>query len=492
MRKILYIILFMIISLFQTSCFDVLDIDQKSQISSINMWNTEEDGDAATYGMYYQFRSAFSSNIAYWGDYRTGVFSTTQTLAGDILDANNNTIDPNNQGANWEGLYKLINTANLIIRHVPNISFSNETNKNRIMANAYFVRAFAYYWVVRIWGDAPLLLDGFETDEGEKLFAQKTPSDSIYKQVESDIDKAVELIPSSATDNTVATPSAINMLKADYCMWMAKVKLTDQTEKSAYYTKAQEALTAVLTNPSYSLADDYSKLFDATNKKSTNEIIFTIRFVKDEYEGGFAKNYLLSVNAIATKDKQYVGDGTGKTIVVGTEGSLAQRVLFTTDFINFLFANTKDKRAQVTYPLVSYSKKYRWINKYIGSWINQTRVFNSDIIVYRLADAILFQAELYNATGETSKAISCLNDIALRAYGISKYYKETLSNIEVDKYIMDEREKEFAAECKIWWDMIRMGVVFDRVKTLSGRQGEPNVLLWPISYSSLNSNPNLK
>jgi starch-binding outer membrane protein, SusD/RagB family len=491
MKKILNVLLAGIL-LLQTSCFDALDISQQSQVSSADMWQSEEDAQAAVYGMFHQFRVAFSSNSAYWGDYRTGVYTTTQTLAGDILDANSNTIDANNQAANWGDLYKLINISNLIIRHTPDISFNSEEDKNNVMANAYFTRAFAYFWIARIWGDAPLLLHGFESDENEKLFPTRTPADSLFSQVEKDIDLAVACMPASATDHTLATPAAVNMLKADYNLWMAKVRATDETQKSSYFAKAQEGLTQVLTNANYELASDYSLLFNASNKEATKEILFAIRFVKDEYEGGFAKNYLLSVNAVAANDKKYVGDGTSSTIVVGTEGSLAQRVTLTTACESFLFENTKDQRAKVTYPTVTYSKKYHWINKYIGSWITQTRIFDSDIIVYRLADAILFQAELYNATAQTDKAISSLNQIAKRAYGEAAYYKDTLSTAEVEKYIMDERVKEFTAECKLWWDMIRMGVVFDRVATLKGRESAKNILLWPIHYDALNANPNLE
>jgi len=491
MKKILNVLLVGALLLL-SSCFDALDVHQKSQVSSAEMWTSEEDAQAAVYGMFYQFRTAYNSNIAYWGDYRTGVYSTTQVLAGDILDANNNTIDPSNQAAKWDALYKLINISNLIIRHTPDISFQNQEDKNNVMANAYFVRAFSYFWIARIWGDAPLLLDGFESDENDKLFPYKTSADSIFEQVGKDIDLAIQLIPASAIDATVATPGAVNMLKADYYMWMAKVRTSDETQKTAYFAKAQDGLTQVLSNKNYELASTYSQLFDATNKSATKEIIFTIRFVKDEYEGGFAKNYLLSVNAVATKDKSYVGDGTNSTIVVGTEGSLAQRVLLTSAYETFLYSVSTDQRAKVTYPKVTYSKAYRWINKYIGSWVTQTRIFNSDIIVYRLADAILLQAELYNATNKTDLAINSLNQIAKRAYGVEKYYPETLTAPEVDGYIMDERMKEFTAECKLWWDLIRMDMVFDRVATLKGRENDKNVLLWPIHYDSLNSNQNLE
>jgi len=488
MKKIILNVFLIGAILSQISCSDPLDIHQKSQVSSADMWISEDDAQAAAFGMFYQFRTTFSTNMAYWGDFRIGVYNTTETLAGDILDANSNTIDANNQATKWDNLYKLINMSNLIIRHTPGISFNKQDDKNNVMANAYFVRAFAYYWVARIWGDAPLLLDGFESDENEKLFPGRTSADSLFAQVGEDIDMAIQLIPSSATDKTIATPAAVNMLKADYYMWMAKVRTTDQAKKNIYFAKAQEGLTQVLTNKNYVLATDYSQIFNATKKNATNEVIFTIRFVKDEFEGGFATNFLLTLSAVAANDKQYIGN----TIAIGTEGSLAQRALPTTAYATFLYNNTADKRAQVTYTTVTYSKTYHWFGKYIGSWVNGSRIFDSDIIVYRLADAIMFQAELYNSTGQKDLAIGCLNQIAKRAYGDATFYKDTLNMAEVDNYIMDERLKEFTTECKLWWDLIRMGMVFNRVTTLKGREGEKNILLWPISYASLNANPNLK
>lgn len=487
MKKIILNVFFIGAILSQISCSDQLNILQKSQVSSADMWISEADAQAAVFGMFYQFRTTFSTNMAYWGDFRTGVYSTTQTLAGDILDANSNTIDANNQAAKWDNLYKLINMSNLIIRHTPDINFKDQKVKDNIMANAYFVRAFAYYWVARIWGDAPLLLDGFESDENEKLFPSKSSADLIFDQVGKDIDLAVNLISSSATDKTIATPAAVNMLKADYYMWMAKVRTTDQAKKNIFFAKAQEGLTQVLTNKNYVLATDYSQIFNATNKNATNEVIFAIRFVKDEFEKGFAINFLLTLSAVAANDKQYIGT----TIVAGTEGSLAQRVMPTTEYATFLYNNTADKRAQTTYTTVTYSKTYHWFGKYIGSWVNASRIFDSDIIVYRLADAIMFQAELYNSTGQKDLAIGYLNQIAKRAYGDATFYKNTLNMAEVDNYIMDERLKEFTLECKLWWDLIRMGMVFNRVSTLNGQEGKKNILLWPIHYNSLNSNPNL-
>lgn len=489
MKKIIkYTIISIALLSISTSCLD-LDVKQESKIDMSSMWKTDEDCISAVYGIYGQMRVAFASHYAYWGDYRAGMFSSTLALGADISYMCTNTITSSNAGANWAGLYKMINMANLVLKYTPKIEFKVPDEKNWVLANAYFSRAFAYYYIARVWGDAPLVLDGFESDNDPGLFPSKAPVADIYDRVEEDITMAVSLmpaaIPTGMSTQTTATKTSVNMLKADFYMWMAKTQ-----NMGAYgYNMAQEALDAVFANTSLSLMSSYSDIFNATKKKASTESIFAIHFGKDEYEGGFAKNYLFTDGTVTAADKSLITDGK---IAIGTEGGVAQRVTFTTAYENLLFENTLDQRAQVSYRVEkTASKTYRWINKYIGEWISGSRYYSSDIIIYRLADAIMFQAELYNATGYQDKAIDEINKIAKRAYGIENFYSHGFIAEDVDEIIIEERMKEFAAEGKLWWDFIRMGVVFKRVPSLVDRENEKDVLLWPIHDDSKNKNPNL-
>jgi len=113
--------------------------------------------------------------------------------------------------------------------------------------------------------------------------------------------------------------------------------------------------------------------------------------------------------------------------------------------------------------------------------------------VYRLAEAILFKAEILNAQGSTAEAVSYLNQIAERAYGISDYYSTALSQAELDDAILDERLIEFGVEGKSWFDMIRFGKAFERISSLTGRENEyqGNILLFPIDPESITTNPSI-
>jgi hypothetical protein len=109
-----------------------------------------------------------------------------------------------------------------------------------------------------------------------------------------------------------------------------------------------------------------------------------------------------------------------------------------------------------------------------------------------MADLIMFDAEIKNDQNQKDGAIDALNKVAKRAYGVDNYYPKTLTKDEVTEKIIHERKKEFSAEGKLWWDYIRFGVAFRDVPSLVGRENERNLLLWPISQTSINKNPALE
>lgn len=204
----------------------------------------------------------------------------------------------------------------------------------------------------------------------------------------------------------------------------------------------------------------------------------------DEYTGGYPADHLVPLQYISA---QYIEN----PIKVGSH---QQWIFLTDEYKDFLSENADDQRTNVSFETFFDEPKnatFQWINKYAGSWQNQTRVFDSDIIVYRYADALLMSAEIENALGNSALAIERLNAVSLRAYGITNFYPTILSKQQVDRAILDERKKEFVAEGKIWWDLIRFGVVFSDVPSLVGRENEQNILLWPVHNNSINTNPNI-
>lgn len=469
---------FLISCFFLSSCHDDLMVNQKSEITANSMWTSESDATAAMYGMYNQFRSAFNQGYMYWGEYRTGLWGDGLASQSDRDNTYLNRISSSHGYSNWKDLYTTINDCNLILKYTPGIDFQDEDTRNQVLSNALFVRALCYYWIARIWGDAPLLLNGFESGNQEDLYPSRQPVTDILAQVAGDLDEALAKMPESANERNLASKGSIQMLMTDYYLWMAKV----MNGGAAALQKAKTALAGVRADADYQLLNDYASVFQ---NELNSEIIFAWSYVKDEYTGGYPADYLVP--------SQYTSAATIENPV--KVGSHQQWCFYTEDYKQFLSSDPRDTRTSVSFETFYDAPKaqtFQWINKFDGTWENGTRIFDADIIVYRYADVLLFNAEIENALGAKGTAIAELNKLAKRAYGVDNYYPETLSAAEVDSKILDERMKEFAAEGKAWWDFIRFGVAFTKVPGLVGREDEQNVLLWPVNSASINSNPNIK
>ena len=459
------------------ACHDKLDISQKSAITATSMWESEGDALAAVYGTFNKMRSSFSAAYVFWGEYRSGLWGPGIATNATYSDPFTNQLNATHTHANWQNLYTTINDCNLILKYTPNISFINEADKNKVLANALFVRAFCYYWIARVWGDAPVLLNGFESGQQEDLYPSRESADRVFEQVGIDLAEAGSLMPENVVDRDLASKAAIHLLQADYYLWMSKVRGGGEPALNA----AKQAVDQVLGNSNYALMSDFSSVFES---ELNQEIVFAWSFVQDEHTGGYPADLLVPLQYISA---QYVEN----PIKVGTH---QQWIFLTDDFKNFLSENADDQRTNVSFETFFDAPKntmFQWVNKFSGSWENQTRVFDSDIVVYRYADALLMSAEIENALGNSPLAVEQLNKVAARAYGVADFYANTLSPQQIDDAILTERKKEFVAEGKIWWDLIRFGVVFDEVPTLVGRENEQNVLLWPVHNSSINTNPNI-
>lgn len=473
-----YLIYIMAGLLGMQACHDKLDVNQKSAITADAMWADESDATAAMYGVYNEMRFAFSEAYIFWGEYRSGLWGRGLATNATYSDPFTNELNSTHAHANWQNLYTTINDCNLILKYTPNISFVDEVDKNKVLANALFVRAFCYYWIGRVWGDAPVLVNGFESGEQEDLYPSREPADRVFEQVRVDLEAANSLMPESVTDRNLASKAAISLLQADYYLWMAKVR----GGGDAALNLAKQAVDAVVNNSNYTLMTDFSNVF---SNKLNQEIVFAWSYVMDEYTGGYPADHLVPLQYISA---QYVEN----PIKVGSH---QQWIFLTDEYKDFLSENADDQRTNVSFETFFDAPKdatFQWINKYAGSWQNQTRVFDADILVYRYADALLMSAEIENALGNSILAVERLNAVAERAYGVAGFYPNGLPTQQVDRAILDERKKEFVSEGKIWWDLIRFGVVFDEVPSLAGRENEQNILLWPVHNTSINTNPNIK
>lgn len=464
-----------------TSCFKTLDVVQESKLASTNMWKSESDATGALYGLMHQFRAANMTALIYWGDYRAGTFQNGMGT-GTCDKMFNNTLDATeSKGTNWASSYTCINDANLILKHVPKMNFDNRDLRNRILGSAYFIRAYEYFNIARVWGDAPLLLSGFESDQ-EDLQPSRMPVQDIYDQVLKDLDKAENYLPEDLTDAAMPNLMAVKMLRADYFLWLYKTRGGGEEALS----NARKALNNILINAKIGLMDNYADVFDIS-KKDNREVLFTIRMVKGEVEGGYSTAWLIP-------QSRWYGKNEDIEKNVKLMNSDDNRYNFSNSLITLMHSDPADRRTAVCFgdwTDPSDGRRYTWINKFAGLWQDNVRYFVSDEPIYRYAEALMMMAEVELAAGNYEKCRDYINRIARRAYGKSDYYT-SLDPADLKEALINEYLKEFAAEGKSWWMYIRMGEVFNRVPSLAGREDRKNILLWPIADACFKENPNMR
>ncbi|WP_295939783.1 RagB/SusD family nutrient uptake outer membrane protein [uncultured Alistipes sp.] len=465
-----------------SSCHGDLDIMQDNKLSSSNMWKDESDATTATYGIYLYMRDALKDvhdTYLCWGELRNGLWAqgTHKTLSSvDQTQVRTSSMSSTNSYANWTRMYTTINQANLVIKYVPSMPVS-ESARNFCLGNAYFSRAWCYFWIARIWGDAPLALVGYESTGGD-LYLSRSPKADLFAQIELDLTEAEKYL-TDTSDKTVGTPAALQMLKADYALWMYRVG----NGGSSYLTMADNAVKA-LSLSSSKLESNYADVFSSTNKLN-KEVIFAIHQANGEAVNG--PGYYLGWNS------NYIEAAYQNNPIPITGGN--QWWWYTDKYKALLSSVENDTRTKLTYNKADYGttiKSVEWTEKGVGQVISGNRIFDSDFILYRYGEAYLLDAEIKYYQKDYSGALKSLGEITRRAYGNAVYYTDQ-SDAAVKQAIIDENLKELVGEGRTWWMLVRMDAIWDYNQDVADkRESNKNILLWPITQASIIRNSKLK
>src|SRR5882757_9742024 len=163
LQKALGISLLASIIIFQGCKKSFLDVNPAGNVAAAQFWKTQDDATKAVSAMY--------ANLHEWSNIAFAPIAVESMGSDDVLKGSTAVDaafmnDFHNFTANsgegqisdfWGGEYKTINFANQILDNVPGISMDGAL-KNRYLAEAKFIRAWAYFRLVRAFGDVPLRL----------------------------------------------------------------------------------------------------------------------------------------------------------------------------------------------------------------------------------------------------------------------------------------------------------------------------------------------
>jgi starch-binding outer membrane protein, SusD/RagB family len=464
------------------SCSDQLELTPISSITVAGFWVSEDNANGALSGMYVRFRDEASSNLFFWGESRSETLSYGLQASEGRERYFENSLDPSFAGPNWLRLYTVIHDANLIIKYVPGIEFTNPANKNRMLAQAYAMRAYVYFVMARTWGGVPLVTAPTEGYDAETTFRPRASIDEIFTQIKADIEESLKLFPNNNQSNGKAfwSKPAVNTLKGDVYLWTGKRLNGGQADFNTALTALNEAETA----PGLSLLPNFDNIF-RYNQKGNSEVLFAVRYL--DLEAGANYN-----NTLYIRDDE-IPAGTDPVIRerIGQGGGLNR--MAPSEVIRTQF-DIRDQRRNATFTEIflpgNDGPNYYGsvVMKYRGFVDPSGRRFIDDIIIYRYADLLLLKAEAKNALGQDPSVE--MNLIRQRAYGehFEDFRFVNQGKALNDGEILKERLLELAFEGKRWWDLVRFDQAFNKVPSLVARANQRHLELWPISLGTISLN----
>lgn len=475
-----------------TSCDALLDVKPESSITEAVYWQSEGDFEPYLTGIY-PFMRVFANNVTY-GTERSEQLVSALNSRFTVAWAQN--LTPTSGALNYADWYRAIGQCNLLLEKIEGFAFaSNPDLKKRILAETYSLRAYFYFHLTRIIGDAPLMLEAV-TDTDVPLLA-RSPAADVVRQINADLDEAIAQFKSIGGFTPALIPSkyrfsyaSAQALKADVKLWSAKVLAGGNADLTAAIAAIDEVEKSGATlNVAFQ---------DAANKRASSnpETLLAAFFLRDESTGaagGVPAVSHMCVNAFPYETGVQGADNIDSLPYAKTSAN-GQGAYQISPASKALFNNPADKRIPFTWVTERQNgvPKISWITKFTGTIYADGRVADNDIPMYRLADIFLMKAEAYAALNQTTDAIEYLEKVRLRA-GTGEYTGAT-DKQSVEKEILDERGRELFFENKRWYDLVRFHKggtinVYNYVPNLSGKT---TPLFWPLNTTVLANNSLIK
>jgi len=456
MKKILFV-LTILLPLIQLSCTDLTE-DPKGLMSPEGFFKTPSDVQAAVYGAYAEWcttptEKSFLLMLMLRSDM---VDIGDQNTDGDRIDINDFNMDAYNSlvDDSWVRLYASISAANTAIEGAREIT-ADQQLKNKLEAQARFIRAFSYFHLVRCFGDVPYLGSPLETKEALDT-VRRMPVADIYDRIISDLLFAKENLPAqnpSGVRNIGTQGSAATVL--------ADVYLTLQR-----YADAATEARFVITNAAkfdYQLEKNYQDLFngDIEVTGSLKEPIFTIDLKADLTSGIYNPvDGLINLTRIRDLAPRSLSVAVPSLKVYNSwdPRDYRKKVSFEDSVvINGVKTALTDTKFRVPRPHIA--KYFR----YPGPQVGDDRSSDHHYCLYRYADVLLMAAEaIAESEGPTAEAIGYVNQIRARARFNGKTDTSFPPDIQLGigrddfiKVVREERRLEFAFEFNRWYDIKR-------------------------------------
>ncbi len=431
------IIVVIFAGLFTFSGCNLLDLEPVSQITSNQSFSNLSSAEGAVNGMYNNLQTPYMWRVQVISDVASDMSQQIDTWDALIAaDEFNWSVDNSEVEDLYTSFYRCIDIANNIIAYVPEMDI-DQSIKDDMIGQAYWVRGLAYFDLARCFGGYPqvygelgavIVLTPSSGVTEDDLKPRSTLAET-YAQAESDLLQALQLLPESRSSTVLskvkATKPAARALLARYYLYNRQWDLAEQY-----------ATDAIAGKP---LNVPFITIF---RSKNTEESLFEVQFSNVDING--LRNWYYPSN-LSARGGTALHQSTYEAIVADPDDVRAQLI--------------ERSPTRPTY--------------YPTKWDDPQEGDNFQLL--RLAEQYLIRAEARAESNDFDGALADLNAVRGRA-GLAA--SSAQGKDEIITAILEERRLEFVGEGQRWFDIIRRGLgttVFTNIVRTTGSQ--PNYSL---------------
>jgi len=444
--------------------------------------------------------------------------TTTRRVEMDqhsITDNNEMVYDP------WNRIYRGIAAANQAISGAELVD-APDSEKNPVVAQAYFMRAFYYFHLVRLFGEVPYLTEPVTATTAEAMASiSKTSIADVYAGIVSDLMFAETNLPDQQATRALPSKGAAKSYLA--LVYLTRAGTNGNADFQLAFDKAKEVISDKGTY-GYDLDSDFQNLFNADAIDASKEPIFSLDYNNFEASDN-AYDQIAPMTGIRNNYRHGAGNGGWAQVVpeikVFNEWpagdyrravSFDDKAVFSGDHDSD--ATTPDTVEEVDYtqfgtapgsihgqalPRPFIAKYYRFPGAFARGSVRAT---SQNYSMMRYAEVLLIAAEAAVEINNNAAAVQYINEVRTRARAGGSWvntYSNTatpanISGTVTANDVLEERRYELAFEGKRWYDIARRRIGTQAFGT-SGLEVRPGFTdadyLTPIPITAINSNPNL-
>lgn len=386
--------------------------------------------------------------------------STPADGGANAIDMDNFPVAPSNGFANtlWLGYYSLINKCNTTIKEVNTNTTITATDaiKAQTIGEAKFLRGYAYFMMVRLFGNVPVIDTVFDNPAAQNNVPQSTAA-QVYAFIEKDLTYAAGNLPLVWDNKFVgrATSSAANGL-------LAKVYLTQQK-----WGLAMNTANLVMKSGQYDLSTPFDKVFREEGENS-KESVFEVQATANASfptSNGVQYAQIQGVRGSGVFDLGWGWNTPSTQLEAAFEANdpRKNRTILYTSTATTTYQTLYGETLPVGLPNPRYNNKV-YTNPALRASIGNRFGYWMNIRILRYADVVLMYAEAANELGGTDNitaARTALNSVRLRARnGVAGILPDVTATDQaiLRDAIRRERRSEMAMEHDRFFDIVRWGV----------------------------------